>query len=174
MLFQFETDPMMLRISLVLILLYGGNAVAAPVYEIRDDKGNITYTDQPPASNASGDSKKIEQKPLNVLDPTPGKDYQKSFDENMQQRQQQRDTAWQQYQSQLESAEQALKSAQQAQKEGSTVKEGDMMATSVDGRQTGMRPSEEYLERQQALDKAVRDAENTLRAVKKQKPQLHR
>ena len=30
----------------------------------RDDKGNITYTDQPPASNASGDSKKIEQKPL--------------------------------------------------------------------------------------------------------------
>lgn len=165
---------MMLRTSLILIVLYAGNALAAPLYEVTDDKGHITYTDQPPVDTTTGGSKEIQQKPVNVLDATPGKDYQKSFDENMQQRQQQRDTAWQQYESELKSAEQALLSAQQAQKEGSTVKEGDMIATSVNGRQTGMRPSEDYLERQQALEQAVQTAEDTLRAIRKRKPQLHR
>lgn len=164
---------MMLRTSLVLILLYSGNVLAAPLYEITDDKGNVTYTDQPPADGKEGSSKAIQQKPLNVLDPGT-QNYQETFEQNAQQRQQQRDSAWQQYESQLQAAEQALKSALQAQKQGSAVQEGDMISTSTNGRQTGMRPSEEYLQRQQELEQAVKNAEATLRTVKKQKPQLHR
>lgn len=163
----------MLRTSLLMILLCSGSVLAAPLYKVVDADGNVTYTDTPPADQTTGQSEQVTQKPLNVLDKAP-QDFQKSFDKNLEKRQDQRGKAWQDYDKELRAAEQALQQAQKAQKDGETVQEGDMIGVYANKRQTGVRLSEDYIGRQETLKQAVQEAEARLDAAKKQKPALHR
>jgi hypothetical protein len=164
----------MLRLSCLLILALAASAMAAPLYKVTDENGNVTFTDQPPADGTKSDSKPVEQKPLNVLESPPDKDYQKSFDRNQTKAQERRKTAWDTYDQELADAEQELSSAQKAQKDGESLKEGDMVGTTGRKGATFMRPSDEYLQRQEELKRAVTDAEARLNAVKKNRPMLHR
>jgi hypothetical protein len=164
----------MLRPGFLLILICSGSVMAAPLYEVTDAKGNVTYTDKPPAASHEGESKAIEQKSLNVLESPPNQDFQKSFDRNRAKAKETRDSAWGAYDKALYGAEQKLKSALAARKEGEAVKEGDMIGTYNPNGSHFMRPSEEYLERQEALKRAVIDAETELSAIKKSKPMLRR
>lgn len=173
MLLQAETEPM-LRPFCLLIFIGAASALAAPMYEVTDENGHVTYTDKPPADTKDGDNKAIEQKPLNVLESQPGRDYQKSYEHNQSKVQQKRETAWDNYDQALYDAQQKLKSAQKAQKEGEEMKEGDMIATYGRKRGSFMRPTEEWLERQEQLKRAVSEAEAELNAVKKNKPMLRR
>lgn len=164
----------MVRLFLLLILFCSGNALAAPMYQVVDEKGNVTFTDKPPADGAQSNSKELEQKPMNVLEAPKGQDFQKSFERHQAQAQEARKSAWQTYDEALVDAEQKLDAAKAAQKEGEIVKEGDMIATQGRKRGAFMRPTEEYLERQEALKRAVDDAAAHLAAVRKQKPALRR
>jgi len=148
--------------------------LAAPLYQITDAEGHVTYTDKPPASSHEGDSKTVEQKPLNVLESQPDKDYQKSFDHNRAKAKETSETAWKAYDKALAEAKQRLASAKAAQKEGEAVKNGDMISTHNPSGATLMRTSDEYVDRQEALRQAVEQAEADLNAVLKNKPALRR
>jgi len=167
----------MLRRSLLPIIVTAclcSHALAAPLYQVTDEKGHITYTDKPPADSNEGDSKPVDQKPLNVLESQPSDDFQKSFDRHRAKTNEKRESAWEAYDQSLDEARQRLKSAQAALKTGDTIKQGDMIATHNPSGATLMRPTDEYVARQQALKQAVDDAQANLDAVLKNKPALRR
>jgi len=147
---------------------------AAQLYEVTDEQGHITYTDKPPADSHKGESKTIEQKPPNVLESQPGQDYQKSFDHNRAKSKETSEAAWKTYDNALAEAKVQLQSAKAAQKEGEAVGEGDMIAAHNPGGAAIMRTSDNYVARQEALKRAVEEAEANLNAVLKSKPALRR
>lgn len=165
----------MRRFLLVTALITSSCALAAdPMYRIVDKYGNVTYTDTPPAKQLEGQSSAIEQKPVNVLESPPDTDFQADFDRNRAATRQARESAWEAYDQALAAAEAKLKQAQAAQKEGEVVGDGDMIGTHRRNGASVMRLSEEYLARQEALKRAVAEAEAELQALRKNKPMLRR
>lgn len=147
---------------------------AAPMYKVVDEHGNVTYTDQPPSDPNAKTSTPVESKPMNVLEGSADKNYQKAFERHTEERQKARDTAWKTYDDAVRQAEQNLAAARKALQQNSGAGEGDYVGVYAKGRQSGVRPSDAYLERQEALKRAVADAEAELSAAKRSKPKLSR
>ncbi len=160
------------RLLITALLLASQCATAAPMYKVVDKYGNVTYTDTPPSGNTPDTSTPIEGKPLNVLEGSTSQNYQQSFERHASERQQQRDSAWQTYETAVQQAEQKLAAARKALEQGKVAGDGDFVGVFGNGRQTGVRPSDDYLARKQALKQAATDAEAELNAIKKNKPQL--
>jgi len=162
----------MSRFLIAALLLASQCAISAPMYKVVDKDGNVSYTDTPPSGKTSDVSTPIEGKPLNVLEGSTDQNYQQSFERHASERQQQRDSAWQAYETAVQQAEQKLTAARKALEQGKVAGDGDFIGVFGSGHQTGVRPSDDYLARKQALKQAVTDAEAELNAIKKNKPQL--
>lgn len=162
-------------IVLLLATIAGIPAGNAEMYKVVDAEGNVSFTDTPPSSKAQQDVETVKQLETNSM---PSKTYkgelQEQFEKRTTERQAQRKEAWDAYDQKIKDAVAALKRAREALEKGKEIQDGDRMGIVSQGKQTGSRLSEQYLERIETLEQEVAKAKKNLRAVKKQRPTLMR
>lgn len=160
---------------LVILALTTSPVTNADLYKVVDKEGNVSFTDSPPPSNQSKTIETIEQADTNRM---PSKTYkgelQDQFNKRVEERQELRKQAWEAYDTKVKDAETALKIAKEALEKGKEIQDGDRVGIVSQGKQTGSRLSEQYLQRVEELEQEVEKARKNLRKVRKQRPTLMR
>lgn len=167
---------------LAVALLYSSPS-SADIYRVIDAKGNISFTDQPPANldqrsgEFSSESITVDEKSKNTslapeaVDDNHPEWLREAQEKRQAQEQQQKANrptkneinAWNQS---LLAARQQLSQAKRALEQGVIASEGDFVGRAGGGG----RPSEQYFEKLRALEQNVTDAETHLAAIKRAKP----
>ncbi len=161
--------------ALLVTLLLNGFSHAQAVYKITDADGKVRYSDAKPAD--AGDAK-VEAVTIapeqNIIQADP------QMQQWLQQKQsaeheanQQKTQALSGWQAEYDAAQTALKNAEAALAAGKDPKEGDFVGIANRfGGSAGARPSEEFLERVEQLEKDVTAARKHLKAVEARKPTI--
>lgn len=166
---------------LVLCTLLSIGIAQAEIYKVIDKDGNVSYTDKnPEGSNAENiqsqineaEQRNISESPQAISEQLP--EWLKESTEKQQQAQQEekleqakiRRDLKEQWQQDYKQAKQKLKKAKKAKIAGAKIIDGDFIGKAGGG----ARPSEQYLNRQEALAQDVASATKALKQLKKNKP----
>ena len=147
-------------------------SIADPVYKVIDKDGNVTYTDTAPTQNDEGEVTTIEtDSNVNIMDVTPElKERQTQRKDEFKEKQKERKQRYEEWQQELAAAKAALKAAEEALEAGKEVKEGDFVGYTTRTGGRAARPTSEYVERVENLEKQVKQARENLANVRKQRP----
>jgi len=155
----------------------------AEIYKSVDEEGNVLYSDKAPNDASVQTSEVKPNTQPNVTDseeeiaqrqPKWLKDAQQQRAEraekdksvaeaNAGDKEPDAATAWK---AEYKAAKDALKAAKKALKTGVIAEEGDFIGLAGGG----VRPTEQYINKQRSLEQAVEDAKKHLKAIKKAKP----
>ncbi|NNC55695.1 MAG: DUF4124 domain-containing protein [Pseudomonadales bacterium] len=151
----------------------------AEIYRVIDENGDISFTDKPPAdaSGASSETVEIDENVQNTsLSSEAIEQRQPEWLREAQEKRQAEEArkraaapskaeiaAWRES---LSQAEQRLREAKAAQKQGIVVSEGDFIGKAGGG----VRPSQQYFEKLKKLDQDVIDAKSSLDEIRRARP----
>lgn len=152
----------------------------AEVYRVTDQDGNVEFTDQPTPAAPADNVQAVEIDDANsslspeAIEENQSEWLKKALEEREKKAQAEGQAAQNEtpkdeldaWKAELKAAKQALKEAKKAQKEGITASEGDFIGKAGGG----VRPSEQYFKKLEALDQNVLDAKERLKQIKKSRP----
>lgn len=159
--------------ALITALLLGSLAQAQAVYKITDPDGKVRYSDAKPADAGDARVETVTIAPeQNVIQADPKMqqwlDQKQSAEQEAAHNKTRALSGWQ---AEYDAAKAALAQAEKALADGKDPKEGDFVGISNRfGGSAGARPSEEFLERVEQLEKDVVAARKHLKAVEAKKP----
>ncbi|TNF36603.1 MAG: DUF4124 domain-containing protein [Gammaproteobacteria bacterium] len=157
-------------ILLLTSLLASTPLLADTIYKITDADGKVSYSDSKPENPGDAKVEAITPQPdQNIIKPDVEMNRwleQKRRTEEPVRKQQQK--SWQ---AEYDEAKAALKAAEAALAAGKEPQEGDFVGIANRfGGSSGARPTEEYLERLEALETAVTEAKKHLKDVESRRP----
>lgn len=160
---------------ITLCMLVSGFVHAQAIYKITDPDGKVRYSDTKPdnAGDAAVDTITLPAE-QNVIKADPQMQlWLEQKQRNAQEAARNETRALSGWEAEYEAAKANLKRAEDALAAGKDPKEGDFIGISNRfGGSAGARPSEEFLERVQQLEKDVAAARKQLKAVEARKPDI--
>ena len=157
-------------------------AATDAVYRVVNEDGSVSYTDTPPTSATADnvstltiDQNTNVSESLKTIDDKSPDWIKASREQRDKQKKMERDQsadALDQWQKRLKLAKDAVKKAEKDLERGKTVREGDFIGYGATSGAARARPSAEYIERIETLERTLNDANETLRTVKKERPGL--
>lgn len=176
------------RLALLSMLFLFGLALLftqttqAEIYRVVDEDGNVSYTDQPrpdEASEASSvevdDDSNVSDSPKTIQDKEPAwvrearEERERNARKDDDEEEEELDD-YEQWKLDVKEARKAVREAKQNLEEGREPGEGDYVGYRSASGGSGARPSSEYLERVENLEKNVQQAERKLKKLLRNKP----